>query len=144
MAEAPACKFVLFVSGNQFAKGISRMKNFVSLLVVACVVLCSSTAEARWWRRGRSSYSYSRVTTTMEFSGDATAVCEQKAEIMASRCVMVHLGGSFGGGSFEGVGCSSDPDHALSICCYTGQRVCIGQAVRQGPNGMWYACKIFR
>lgn len=145
MAEAPDWKFVLFVLGNQFAKGIRMTKKLLSVLVVACVVLCSSTAEARWWRRGRSSYSYSSNTSvSMTFTGDAQSVCEQKAALQAQMCSMRHLGGSFGGGSFEGVGCSSDPDHALSICCYTGQRVCIGQAVRQGANGMWYACKIFR
>lgn len=114
----------------------------VMVLATITLSLCQ-VAEARWLRRGRVN-TRAAVTTAVEFSGDASAVCEQKAEIMASRCRMWHMGGSFGGGSAEGVGCSSDPDHALSICCYTGQRTCIGQAVRQGVNGMWYACKIFR
>lgn len=123
------------------------MKKFVSLLVVACVVLCSSTAEARWWRRGRSSsYNYSSNTSvSVQFSGDAQSVCEQKAALQASRCSMFHPGGSFGGGSCEGVGCASDPDTALSICCYSNSgRTLIGQAVARGANGLYYACRIFR
>lgn len=120
------------------------MKNVMTLVVALVTILTSSTAEARWWRRSRS-VSVTRVSAVFEFTGDAQAVCEQKAAIMASRCFMAHLGGSFGGGSCEGVGCSTSSEHALSICCYSNSgRTIIGQAVVRGANGMFYACRIFR
>ena len=115
-------------------------------MVVLIVSLVSSTAEARWWRRGRSTNTYSsNVSVSVSFIGDAQAVCEQKAALQAIRCSMFHPGGSFGGGSCEGVGCDSDPLTALSICCYSNSgRTLIGQAVVRGANGMYYACRIFR
>lgn len=121
------------------------MKNFVWLVVVALVFVLVSDVEARGFRRrSRSNYS-TTSTVNYSFSGDAQAVCEQKAELQASLCSMFHPGGSFGGGSAEGVGCAGDPDTALSVCCYSNSgRTLLGQAVRRGANGMWYACRIFR
>lgn len=67
----------------------------------------------------------------------------REAESCAASCRMAHLGGGFGGGSAEGVGCGATAAQALANCCFTGQRVCIASSVRQGSNGRWYAVKIF-
>lgn len=122
------------------------MKKFVRLLVVVLAVLSVSTVEARGWRRGRIRQSYSvSYSATYSFEGNAQSVCEQKASLQARLGRMFHPGGSFGGGSCEGVACAGDPDSALNSCCYSNSgRTIIGQAVFQGANGMFYACRIFR
>ena len=121
------------------------MNGYVKLVVLGLVVLCSS-AEARTWRLGRAVYRERTVVTARyEFSGSAQQVCEQKAALQARLCRMFHPGGSFGGGSCEGVAMASDPTTALNSTCYSRSgRVCIGQAVVRGANGMFYACRIFR
>jgi hypothetical protein len=112
------------------------------LLFAVLISLFAATCDARMFgrRRVRSnvnvSYNY--------FTGDAQAVCEQKARLLASLCRMFHPGGSFGGGSHEGVAVSSDPTVALNSCCYYGQLPCIGAAVCRGSNGMYYACRIYK
>lgn len=117
------------------------------LIVFACIVftVADCYARGRIFGRRRSGNTYSSAPAHGEsFSGDAVAVCQQKAALQARLCRMFHPGGSFGGGNYEGVGMASSAQAALNNCCYTGQRVCIGQAVCQGANGMFYACKIFR
>jgi hypothetical protein len=118
------------------------MKRIFFAVLFLATLISSAEASGRFRFRGRSR-SYITTTTT-EFTGDANTVCQQKATIMARNCRMWHMGGSFGGGSCEGVGTGNTPEGALSVCCYTGQRTCIGQAVFQGVNGIWYACKLFR
>lgn len=122
---------------------------FVGLLIALSVLLSCGTVEARGWRPFRGSCRNGScgvsVTTTVEFSGNAQAVCEQKAAFQAARCSMFHPGGSFGGGSCEGVACAGDPQSALDNCCYSNSgRTIIGQAVVRGANGLYYACRIFR
>jgi hypothetical protein len=49
-----------------------------------------------------------------------------------------------GGGRYEGVGFSTvSADHAISRCCYWGQRTAIGIGVAKGRNG-WYATVLYR
>lgn len=62
---------------------------------------------------------------------------------------MMHVGGGFGGGRFEGVGFSTQsPEHALSKCCYYGKRPIREKAVVYGYNKAfrtygWFATIIY-
>jgi hypothetical protein len=103
------------------------------------VVLCVSTADA--WPR-RSSGNRTSNTKTV-YSGGPQAVAEAKAQRSASQGIKGHLGGGYGGANAEGVGFStSSAQHALSICCFTGQRPVAGSSVVRGSDG-WYAVKIY-
>jgi len=46
--------------------------------------------------------------------------------------------------SFEGLGMGSTPEQALRGCCYSNSGMLVAdQAVAQGRNGKYYACKRF-
>ena len=122
------------------------MNGFAKLIVVALLVVTCASVEARGRRRGRVVYrERTTVTESYAFSGDAQAVCEQKAALQARLGRMFHPGGSFGGGSCEGVAVAGDPNQALNSCCYSNSgRTILGQAVVRGVNGLYYACRIFR
>jgi hypothetical protein len=108
-------------------------------LAALLVVLCASSAEA-WPRRSSSNRTSSTKTV---FSGGPQAVAEAKAQRAASLRIKGHLGGGFGGANAEGVGFStSSAQHALNICCFTGQRRVAGSSVVRGADG-WYAVKIY-
>lgn len=113
------------------------------LVCVAVALSCSVCSEASAWGFRSRSVSTTRTVTVNRYASPAAAVAD-KAARMAASCMMAHLGGGFGGGNAEGVGCGATAAAALSACCFTGQRVCIASAVRQGKNGRWYAVKIFR
>lgn len=73
----------------------------------------------------------------------ATSLAQSKANRMAQRGYLGHLGGGFGAGRAEGVGVGSTRDAAIRNCCYWGQRtpVDIGAATN---GSRWYACVIYR
>ena len=72
-------------------------------------------------------------------SGSAQWKAEQSARIGSVQ----HLGGGFGGGSFEGNGFGPTPDQAIRNACYWGQRTPIEIGVARGSNG-YYATIFYR
>jgi hypothetical protein len=114
------------------------------LLFAVLISLFAAPCDARMFGRRRNINVNVNNVNYNYFTGDAQAVCEQKARLLASLCRMFHPGGSFGGGSHEGVAVASDPTVALNSCCYYGQLPCIGAAVYRGSNGMYYACRIYK
>jgi hypothetical protein len=94
-------------------------------------------------------------TFVLSFSGlwlscnDTAMACDhciakQKAQQQASQGQCRHVGGSMGTGRYEGVGFSTvSADHAISRCCYWGQRTPVGIGVARGHNG-WYATVLYR
>jgi hypothetical protein len=82
-------------------------------------------------------------------SGDRAEACDHciakhKAQQQAAQGQCRHVGGSMGSGRYEGVGFSSvSADHAISRCCYWGQRTAIGIGVARGRDG-WYATVLYR
>lgn len=84
----------------------------------------------------------SRTSSPVDVS--ATTVAQAKAETIAARGVLYHPGGSFAGGSHEGVGFSTvSADDAVKRCCFWGQRTPIGIGVARGVRG-WFACVLYR
>ena len=65
-----------------------------------------------------------------------------KAEQSARMCSVQHLGGGFGGGSFEGNGFGATAQQAIQNCCFWGQRTPIEIGVARGANG-YYATVFF-
>lgn len=111
------------------------------IAVMVAVALFGVASEASAWGFRNRTVSVSRTVNVYASPGAAVA---DKAARCAASCRMAHLGGGFGGGNAEGVGMGATASIALSQCCFTGQRVCIASAVRQGKNGRWYAVKIYR
>lgn len=73
-----------------------------------------------------------------------TCVAQRKAQQQASEGRMRHVGGSMGSGRYEGVGYSTvSADHAVTQCCYWGQRTPVGIGVARGARG-WYATVLYR
>ena len=66
-----------------------------------------------------------------------------KAEQSARLCSVQHLGGGFGGGSFEGNGFGATAQQAIQNSCYWGQRTPIEIGVARGANG-YYATVFYR
>lgn len=66
-----------------------------------------------------------------------------KAEQSARMGSVAHIGGGFGGGSFEGNGFGATPDQAVRNACYWGQRTPIQIGVARGANG-YYATVFYR
>jgi len=72
------------------------------------------------------------------------SLAQAKAQQQAAEGRMRHVGGGFGAGNYEGVGFSTaSADHAISKCCFWGQRQPIDIGVARGRNG-WYATVIYR
>lgn len=71
------------------------------------------------------------------------SLAQWKADQLATRGQLVHLGGSFGGGSAEGIGYGSTAEQATRACCYWGQRTPIEIGVAQGASG-YYAVVLYR
>jgi hypothetical protein len=116
---------------------------FVQVLLALFVVSLFCSEASAWPFRNRSvSASVSRTVSVQRYSSPQAA-CEAKAAAMAASCRMAHLGGGFGGGSAEGVGCAASASAALGNCCFTGKLPLLGSAVCRGRNGMYYACKVF-
>lgn len=93
-----------------------------------------------------SSSSYSTPVSTLASSyGAGSGMAQQKAYQAANIGLMGHVGGGLDGCKYEGVGWSNvSPDHAISKCCYWGQRPVSQIGVARGQNGMWYACVLYQ
>ncbi len=76
-------------------------------------------------------------------NASAPGSAQWKAEQSAQRCSVQHLGGSFGGGSFEGNGFGATPDQAIRNACFWGQKTPIQIGVARGANG-YYATIFYR
>ena len=114
------------------------MIRVVMASVLVLVFVCDVEARVFGRRRGTSN-----VSASVSFSGGPQSVASAKASYKASRGITGHVGGSFGGARYEGVGfSSSSASSALSYCCYTGKKRVAGSAVVRGRNG-WYAVKLF-
>ena len=81
--------------------------------------------------------------------GFACGVAQSKANRQAAMGSCCHVGGSFGGGSAEGVGFStSSPEAAVAKCCYYNQRKLRESGVAYGYNRRlrawgWFACNLY-
>jgi len=73
----------------------------------------------------------------------AVGSAQWKAEQSARLCSVQHLGGGFGGGSFEGNGYGATAQQAIQNCCFWGQRTPIEIGVARGANG-YYATVFYR
>ena len=73
----------------------------------------------------------------------APGSAQWKAEQSARMGSVAHLGGGFGGGSFEGNGFGATADQAVRNACYWGQRTPIEIGVARGANG-YYATVFYR
>ena len=72
--------------------------------------------------------------------GLTTRTAAGVAAICAGRGCLQHMGGN--PYSFEGLGMGSTPEQALRGCCYSNSGMLVAdQAVVQGRNGKYYACK---
>lgn len=83
--------------------------------------------------------------TTMPASTGVAAhgSAQWKAEQSARLGSVQHLGGGFGGGSFEGNGFGATADQAIRNSCFWGQRTPIEIGVARGANG-YYATIFYR
>lgn len=105
------------------------------------VVALGSQAEAKIFGHRRVN---SQPQQVVQPTHSGSGVAQQKANIQASNQRMQHLGGSFGGGRYEGVGFStSSPEDAIRKCCYWGQRTPVDIGVQRGNNG-WYATVLYK
>lgn len=85
-------------------------------------------------------------TVSVTDSGSVTrpsSVAQWKADQLAARGQLVHLGGGFGGGSHEGIGFGATAEQATQACCFWGQREPIEIGVAQGSSG-YYAVVLYR
>ncbi len=95
-----------------------------------------------------SSIAYGQVTVcdgkTCRVIAPLQTIAQMKAERQAREGRCYHVGGSFGGGTAEGVGFSSvSADHAIRSCCFWGRKTAIQIGVARGARG-WYACVLYR
>ena len=76
-------------------------------------------------------------------------VAAAKTSQQVAQGVLRHVGGSMGGGRYEGVGFStSSPEAALRKCCFYGQRQMIDHSIQYGFNRKygvygWFATAIY-
>ena len=73
----------------------------------------------------------------------AVGSAQWKAEQSARMGSVQHIGGGFGGGSFEGNGFGPTADQAIRNSCFWGQRTPIEIGVARGANG-YYATVFYR
>lgn len=74
-----------------------------------------------------------------------SGLAQMKANQAANGRIRGHVGGGLGGAQYEGVGWSSQsPQAAIQQCCYWGTRPVSQIGVRQGPDGLWYACVLYQ
>ncbi len=81
------------------------------------------------------------ATTTPKVAAVGSA--QWKAEQSARMCSVQHIGGGFGGGSYEGNGFGATADQAIRNSCYWGQLTPIEIGVARGANG-YYATIFYR
>ncbi len=75
-------------------------------------------------------------------TGSAQEVAVRKASYAAARGIRGHVGGGFGGGSFEGVGWSTTPN--VPTCTPGPGRQLIGDSGPILGRGGYYRCRIWR
>lgn len=103
-----------------------------------------STQYASTYASPSNSYSAPSSTYTSSY-GSGSGMAQQKAHQAANMGLLGHVGGGLDGCKYEGVGWSTvSPDHAISKCCYWGQRPVSQIGVARGRNGMWYACVLYQ
>lgn len=73
----------------------------------------------------------------------AVGSAQWKAEQCARMGSVQHLGGGFGGGSYEGCGFGATPQQAIQSACFWGQRTPIEIGVARGANG-YYSTIFYR
>lgn len=74
------------------------------------------------------------VYSTVQGVSSGVGLAQQKSQQQAARQTMCHVGGSFGGARYEGVGFStSSPEAAVRNCCYSNRRI-VDQGVAYGYN----------
>ncbi len=83
------------------------------------------------------------VSQSVPQAAAAPGSAQWKAEQSARIGSVQHLGGGFGGGSFEGNGFGPTADQAIRNSCYWGQRTPIEIGVARGANG-YYATIFYR
>jgi hypothetical protein len=108
------------------------------LMATLCALSLPSVCEARWLRRGGSSYSAPAAIP----QGGSNRTAAGVAAIMARLGRVGHFGGNTG---YEGCGSASTAAAAYSNCCYANSgmtTVDVGYA--RGANGMWYCCRRYR
>ena len=114
--------------------------------VVAAESVTIATGVSKTVDVTRCSYGVCRSVEVNRFtstSAGVSSLAQSKAEQMASRGQLVHLGGGFGGGSFEGIGFGATADQAVASCCGWGQRSPLEIGVASGRGG-FYACVLYR
>ena len=126
-------------------------KSCVLFVFAVCMVLQPAFA---WppFRRAVKSQSYPVVSGSnqtvnygsLQNGSTENALAQSKAQQQANEGRTRHVGGSMGSGGYEGVGFSTvSADHAISKCCFWGQRTPLGIGVARGRDG-WYACVLYR
>lgn len=83
------------------------------------------------------------VPAAVPAAAAAPGSAQWKAEQSARLGSVQHLGGGFGGGSFEGNGFGPTADQAIRNSCFWGQRTPIEIGVARGANG-YYATIFYR
>lgn len=83
------------------------------------------------------------ATTPATAAPAAVGSAQWKAEQSARMCSVAHIGGGFGGGSYEGNGYGATAQQAIQNCCFWGQRTPIEIGVARGANG-YYATVFYR
>ena len=73
----------------------------------------------------------------------AVGSAQWKAEQCARMGSVQHLGGGFGGGSYEGCGFGATAQQAIQSACFWGQRTPIEIGVARGANG-YYSTIFYR
>lgn len=76
-------------------------------------------------------------------NGAVVGSAQWKAEQCARNGSVAHIGGGFGGGSYEGNGFGFSPEQAITGSCFWGQRQPIEIGVARGANG-YYAVVFYR
>lgn len=115
------------------------MKRIV-LLVCGMLLLLSSTAEARGFRRTSGGTYTQSVGATP--AGHSTQTAQGVAQIMAGCGRVGHWGGNSG---YEGCGCGANPAAAYNACCYANSGMTtIDVGYARSANGMWFCCRRYR
>ncbi len=142
---------VAILSGSSFGQcvnGTCQLRTPVRTVANAAVHVAGNTVEVAANVVGtvvhgvvcRPQETYYQQPVSYSGSG----IAQHKANQQAREGRMRHVGGSMGGGRYEGVGFSSvSADDAIRRCCFWGQRTPVEIGVARGANG-FFACVIYR
>lgn len=112
----------------------------------ATIVQTSAVDAATGIVQANSTTPSSTTTTTsapVMAQPAAVGSAQWKAEQSARMGSVAHIGGGFGGGSYEGNGFGPTADQAIRNACFWGQRTPIEIGVARGANG-YYATIFYR